>query len=89
MLSKLFSRRIRPTQASCLAELKPGQSARITALEGQGPLVQRLYEMGLLEGTQITLVRCAPLGDPLEIRVLGYGLSLRKAEAAWIKVDLL
>jgi Fe2+ transport system protein FeoA len=89
MLSKLFSRHPRQAQATSLAELKPGQSARITALEGQGPLVQRLYEMGLLEGTKVTLVRRAPLGDPLEIRVLGYGLSLRKAEAAWIKVETL
>jgi len=75
--------------ARSLADLKPGQSARIVGLEGRGPLVQRLYEMGLLEGAKVTLVRRAPLGDPLEIRILGYGLSLRKAEAAWIKVEQL
>jgi Fe2+ transport system protein FeoA len=85
----LFSREARPAHGTSLADLKPGQSARIVALEGQGPLVQRLYEMGLLEGSKVTLVRRAPLGDPLEIRILGYGLSLRKAEAAWIMVELL
>ncbi|MDB5099379.1 MAG: hypothetical protein JWM80_3800 [Cyanobacteria bacterium RYN_339] len=89
MLSKLFSGKTGSGQVASLADLKPGQSARIVALEGKGPMVQRLYEMGLLEGSKVTLVRRAPLGDPLEIRILGYGLSLRKAEAAWIKVELL
>ena len=69
-----------------LADLACGQHARITALEGKGPLVQRLYEMGLLEGAEVTLVRRAPLGDPLEVRLLGYSLSLRGAEAAQIRV---
>jgi Fe2+ transport system protein FeoA len=89
VLSKLFSREAGKGKVASVADLKPGQSARIIALEGRGPLVQRLYEMGLLEGAKVTLVRRAPLGDPLEIRILGYGLSLRSAEAAWIKVELL
>lgn len=69
-----------------LAALKPGQRARIVALEGRGPLVQRLYEMGLLEGEIVTFVKRAPLGDPLEIRLMGYSLSLRHEEASRIKV---
>lgn len=68
------------------ADLGVGQSARIVALEGRGPLVQRLYEMGLLEGEEILLVRRAPMGDPLELRVMGYALSLRQTEAARIRV---
>lgn len=67
--------------------MKPGQTARIVALDGKGPLVQRLYEMGLIEGFEVTLVRRAPMGDPLEVRVLGYSLSLREAEAALITVE--
>lgn len=70
-----------------LATLKPGQRARIVALEGRGPLVQRLYEMGLLEGEIVTFVKRAPLGDPLEIRLMGYALSLRHEEASRIKVS--
>lgn len=72
--------------AATLAELRPGDSARIQTLEGRGPMVQRLYEMGLIEGSEVTLIRRAPLGDPLEIRVMGYALSLRAAEAAQIRI---
>lgn len=86
MFRKLFSRRLSDGAQGSLAELKPGQRARIVALEGVGPLVQRLYEMGLMEGTEVTLVRRAPMGDPIEVRLLGYSLSLRDADAARIKV---
>lgn len=47
----------------------------------------RLREMGLLAGTEVTLVRCAPMGDPLEIKVRGYHLTLRKSEAALVTVE--
>ncbi|HEY9721876.1 MAG TPA: FeoA family protein [Oscillatoriaceae cyanobacterium] len=75
-----------PAHAATLADLRPGDSARIMTLEGRGPMIQRLYEMGLIEGSEVTLVRRAPLGDPLEIRVMGYALSLRTAEASRIRV---
>jgi len=61
----------------------------VTALLGSGPLHQRLLEMGLFEGTDVEVVRFAPLGDPMEILVQGYHLSLRKSEAALVEVEVL
>lgn len=72
-----------------LAALRPGQRARILGIQGRGPLVQRLHEMGLLEGEVVTFVKRAPLGDPLEIRLMGYALSLREEEASRIQVQAL
>jgi len=74
---------------STLDTLAPGASARVTALLGSGPLHQRLLEMGLFEGTDVEVVRFAPLGDPMEILVQGYHLSLRKSEAALVEVEVL
>lgn len=74
--------------AACpLTDLTPGKSGRIQRLEGQGATRQRLQEMGLIRGTTITFVRVAPLGDPIEIRVRGYHLSLRRQEAEAIFVE--
>ncbi len=70
-----------------LDQLKIGQRARITALAGDGPLAQRLMTLGLLEGTRVAMIRRALGGDPLEIDVMGYALSLRKAEARQISVE--
>ena len=61
-----------------------GQRARIEALQGNASLVQRLLEMGLLEGETIEVLGFAPLGDPMEIRLRDYRLSLRRCEAARI-----
>ncbi len=72
-----------------LDELKPGQRAMITLIDGNGPLVQRLMALGLLEGSEIAMTRRAIGGDPLEIRVMGYALSLRRDEARRIEVRLL
>jgi ferrous iron transport protein A len=72
-----------------LDKLTIGQQARITDLEGDGPLAQRLMVLGLLEGTTVALVRRALGGDPLEIDVMGYSLSLRKAEASHVRVELI
>ncbi len=69
-----------------LAQLTVGASATIQAYPQAGAAFTRLREMGLLPGTRITLVRIAPLGDPIEIQVRGYRLSLRKSEAALIEV---
>ena len=71
-----------------LADLVPGQSAEVVAVSGDPALVQRLYEMGLLEGERVEVVARAPLGDPLEIRFGNSRLSLRKAEAANVAVEL-
>jgi ferrous iron transport protein A len=69
-----------------LDQLRPGQRARIEALDGNDSLSQRLMEMGLLEGEEIEVVRFAPLGEPVEVRLGDYCLSLRRREAARIKV---
>ncbi len=72
-----------------LDQLAAGQRGRIVALQGDDSLVQRLMEMGLLEGDEIEVVGYAPLGDPLEIRLADYRLSLRRSEAARIVVTLI
>ncbi len=70
-----------------LAQLVPGASATIKAYPQAGAAFTRLREMGMLPGTRITVVRLAPLGDPIEIQVRGYRLSLRKSEASLVEVD--
>jgi ferrous iron transport protein A len=72
-----------------LDQLKPGDRARIDSMIGDDVVLQRLMEMGLLEGEDIEVVAFAPLGDPLEIRLRDYRLSLRRTEAARIRVSLL
>ncbi len=72
-----------------LDQLRVGQRARIQSIDGEDALVQRLLEMGLLEGEEIEVVGFAPLGDPLEIHLRDYRLSLRRSEAARVVVDLL
>ena len=69
-----------------LDQLTAGQSARVEAINGQDAIVQRLYEMGLLEGTVIEVIGFAPMGDPIEIRLQDYRLSLRRSEAARVLV---
>jgi ferrous iron transport protein A len=69
-----------------LDQLRPGQRGRIDALDGADALVQRLLEMGLLEGEEVEVVGFAPLGDPVELQLRDYRLSLRRAEAARVHV---
>jgi len=69
-----------------LDELATGQMATITEIDGEGPFVQRLMALGLLEGADVSLTRKAIGGDPIEIQVMGYRLSLRRDEARRIKV---
>ena len=70
-----------------LSSLPPGSSATVTAIEVAPEDRGRLLEMGLLPGTRVEVVRYAPLGDPVEIKVRGYNLSLRKheAEQVWVQ----
>ncbi|MBU0580787.1 MAG: ferrous iron transport protein A [Candidatus Margulisbacteria bacterium] len=70
-----------------LNELKEGDHAEIIKIEGVGEIRQRLLEMGLIPGVHLYLIRVAPLGDPIEISVHGFYLSLRKEEAALVKVE--
>lgn len=71
-----------------LSELAVGASAVVREMPKTGSAFVRLREMGMLAGTRISLVRVAPLGDPLEIRLRGYHLTLRKSEAEHVLVDL-
>jgi ferrous iron transport protein A len=71
-----------------LSKLSPGQRARITAVEAPGPLRRRLMDMGLLAGQEVLVEKVAPLGDPIEVRVRSYHLSLRRSEAEGIAVEV-
>lgn len=70
-----------------LAELKTGESAVITAVGGEGALRCRLLDMGLTPRARVTLQKVAPMGDPIEIRVRGYELTLRMEDARKITVE--
>ena len=69
-----------------LAGLQPGQVAEIASIDCGRRMSRRLMEMGLLPGTEVRVVRVAPLGDPLELRLRNYSLSVRRSEAAKIAV---
>ena len=73
-------------QAEPLSGLQPGQSGKVVALEIADAMRGRVMEMGMTVGTVVEVVRFAPLGDPMEFKVRGANLSLRKAEAAGIRV---
>ena len=70
-----------------LSELALGTSGRVKSVPPDGATFLRLREMGLLPGTTVTFVRAAPLGDPLEFKLRGYHLTLRREEAAQIIVE--
>lgn len=69
-----------------LADMKPGVSGVVEALKGHGNIQHRLVDMGVIKGSHITVVKVAPLGDPVEVKVKGTALALRKNEAAMISV---
>jgi len=70
-----------------LNRLKPGERGKIVKVTGHGPTRRRITEMGVTAGTMVQVVRIAPLGDPIDVKVRGYHLSLRREEAAGITVD--
>ena len=69
-----------------LREMKPGQSGKVISIGESGPLKRRIMDMGITPGGEVKVVKMAPLGDPVEIRIRGYELSLRREEAARIEV---
>ena len=70
-----------------LSELAAGDRGRVTRVGGDADAARRLMEMGLMRGTTIEVIRRAPLGDPLEVRVRGFMLTLRRTEAEHIEVE--
>jgi Fe2+ transport system protein FeoA len=70
-----------------LDQLTVGQKARVKSVEGDDSVVQRLLEMGLYEGQELEVVGFAPMGDPIEIRLQDYRLSLRRSEASRVVVN--
>lgn len=69
-----------------LRHIKCGQTVTVVKLHGDGPLKRRLMDMGITKGTSVYLRKVAPLGDPIEVTVRGYELSLRKADADLVEV---
>lgn len=70
-----------------LKEAAIGSSVRVVKLHGEGAVKRRIMDMGITKGTEITIRKVAPLGDPIEMTVRGYELSLRKADAELIEVE--
>ena len=68
-------------------DLRIGESANVVKLYGEGAVKRRIMDMGITKGTSVTLRKVAPLGDPLELRVRGYELSIRKSDAEMIEVE--
>ncbi len=74
-------------ESRTLKDLQPGEQVVITKITGEGAVRRRLMDMGLTRGTQVYVRKVAPLGDPIEVTVRGYELSLRKGEAEHVEVD--
>lgn len=70
-----------------LKQLNPGESGKVLSIGEKGPMRRRIMDMGVTPGAEIKVIKVAPLGDPIEINIRGYELSLRKAEAAQIVIE--
>ena len=70
-----------------LKEVSVGQTVKVAKLDGEGPVKSRIMDMGITKGVEVYVRKVAPLGDPIEVTVRGYELSIRKADAAMIEVN--
>ena len=70
-----------------LKEAKIGETVRVVKIHGEGAIKRRIMDMGLIKGVEVYIRKVAPLGDPIEVTVRGYELSLRKADAGQIEVE--
>ena len=70
-----------------LAELTTGESGNVLSVRGENAITRRLMEMGVIPGVAVRMVKSAPFGDPIEIRVRGYSLALRRNEAEAIELE--
>ena len=69
-----------------LRDVSVGQTVKVTRLNGDGPVKRRIMDMGITKGVEVYVRKVAPLGDPIEVTVRGYELSIRKADAEMIEV---
>ena len=70
-----------------LKEIKCGETVKVTKIQGEGPVRRRIMDMGITKGVEIYVRKVAPLGDPMELNLRGYELTLRKADADMIEVE--
>lgn len=76
----------RTDEKTVLTDLPHGKDARVTAVNGTGRVTQRLLEMGVVPGVSLKVVKDAPFGDPIEVRLRGYSLAMRRSEADAIEI---
>lgn len=86
VVSNIIEMAFQEGSATTLDRLGPGEHAVVTAVSGSGPMSVRLLEMGFVPGVEVAVVKRAPLGDPLELRLRGYHVSLRRAEARRVEI---
>ena len=72
-----------------LRDVRIGQTVKVVKLHGEGPVKRRIMDMGITKGTEVFIRKVAPLGDPMEVTVRGYELTLRKSEAACVTMEVL
>ena len=70
-----------------LREVKTGETVKVKKLNGEGPVKRRIMDMGITKGVEVFVRKVAPLGDPIEVKVRGYELSIRKADAEMNEVE--
>jgi len=70
-----------------LRDVQVGESAKVVKLHGEGAIKRRIMDMGITKGVEVSIRKVAPLGDPVEVTVRGYELSLRKADAQMVEVE--
>lgn len=87
-LDKAKKQRTMEKDTMTLAELKDGQTAQIVRVGKAGSVRKRIVDMGAVRGTPVKVVKVAPLGDPIEVKIKGYNLTMRKSEAATVEVEL-
>lgn len=71
-----------------LSELSPGERGTVAKIHGNGPIQRRIIDMGVVPGSKVEVQKFAPLGDPMEVKVMGFNLSLRKIEAKNIEIQV-
>ncbi|MDD6316213.1 MAG: ferrous iron transport protein A [Butyricicoccaceae bacterium] len=70
-----------------LREVRPGETVTVLRLHGEGPVKRRIMDMGITKGVEIFVRKVAPLGDPIELNIRGYELSIRKADAEMVEIQ--